>query len=212
MDEAQRGELEGDLRRRLEHDDFEGAATQAVRGYGPEIFAFLLAIHRDEDDASEVFSRFAEGLWRGLKGFAGQCSVRTFAYAIARKASLQHRRDKGRRAVRFARLGEGSTVADVAEQVRTRTLPYLRTETRSRLAELRDALSPEDQELLMLRVDRQLAWNELVQVLRGEDEEPLSPEAQKREAARLRKRFQLLKDQLREAARREGLLDPDAGG
>ena len=61
MDEAQRGELEGDLRRRLEHDDFEGAATQAVRGYGPEIFAFLLAIHRDEDDASEVFSRFAEG-------------------------------------------------------------------------------------------------------------------------------------------------------
>jgi RNA polymerase sigma-70 factor (ECF subfamily) len=67
-------------------------------------------------------------------------------------------------------------------------------------------LPQEDQELLMLRVDRDLPWDALAEVLRGDDEIPLTPDVRKREAARLRKRFQLIKDRLREMARREGLL------
>jgi RNA polymerase sigma-70 factor (ECF subfamily) len=61
-------------------------------------------------------------------------------------------------------------------------------------------LSPEDRELLVLRVDRGLAWNDLARVLSEEDGELDGP-AITREAARLRKRFQVLKDRLREMAR-----------
>lgn len=97
--------------------------------------------------------------------------------------------------------------------MRTETLAFLRTEKKSRLQALRDSLPEEDRMLLVLRVDRGLAWNELARILaEGEpgelDDGPqLDALALTREAARLRKRFQLVKDRLRELARKEGLLE-----
>jgi RNA polymerase sigma-70 factor (ECF subfamily) len=77
---------------------------------------------------------------------------------------------------------------------------------KNRIAELRDSLEEEDRALLLLRVDRGLSWTDLVHVLHEGSEAPLEGEAIKREAARLRKRFQIVKDRLREMARKEGLL------
>src|SRR5689334_1492801 len=102
MDARQRRELEDDIRARAASGDLHGAAEAAMRGYGREVYEFLAALHRRDDDAAEVFSLFAEGVWRGLPGFAWQCSFRTWAYAVARKASLRHRRDARRRAARQA--------------------------------------------------------------------------------------------------------------
>ena len=99
----------------------------------------------------------------------------------------------------------------LAAEVRTTTAVHMRTEVKSRVAELRDSLAPEDRELLMLRVDRNLSWMDLATVLRGEDDAPLDGEGQKREAARLRKRFQIVKDRLREMARKQGLLGDGEG-
>jgi RNA polymerase sigma-70 factor (ECF subfamily) len=93
----------------------------------------------------------------------------------------------------------------VAIAVRTETLPFLRTQTKTRLQALRDELPEEDRMILVLRVDRRLEWTELGRVLAGEDE-PLDEAAAVREAARLRKRFQLVKERLREMAKREGLI------
>lgn len=214
MDVQQREELEQKIRRRCDARDYPGAAEAAIRGYGREIFEFLAAMHRREDDASEVFSRFTEGLFRGLPNFAWQCTFRTWAYAIARRASLHYRRDARRHAARFSPMPEGSWLSALEAEVRTETLPYLRTERKSRFAVLRESLPPEDQMLLMLRVDRKLAWNELAQVMHEEGGAPLDDEALKREAARLRKRFQLVKERLYEMGRREGLIRPegDEGG
>ena len=94
----------------------------------------------------------------------------------------------------------------MAQAVRTQTVEFLRTEKRTRLQALRDALPEEDRMLLVLRVDRQLAWNELARIL-GEGGEGLDAQALGREAARLRKRFQLVKDRLRELAKKEGLIE-----
>ena len=207
MDIGQREELEIEVRLRCERGDIDGAATAAIQGYGPEIYTFLAALNRGRDDVDEVFSLFAEGLWHSLPTFGWQSSLRTWAYAIARRLSLKYRRDAHQRNKRNAPLNEESSVSGAVAQVRSETLPYLRTETKSRIAQLRDSLAPEDRELLVLRVDRKLAWIDLVQVLRGEEEAPLEGEALKREGARLRKRFQIVKDKLREMARREGLLD-----
>jgi RNA polymerase sigma-70 factor (ECF subfamily) len=207
MQETPRGaDLERAVKDRLARGDVDGAVELAMRGYGPEVFSFLVALHRDEDDACEVFSRFAEGLWRGIGTFAWESSLRTWAYAIARKASLKHRRDARRRAARFALLPDGSTISRMEQLVRTETLQHLRSEVRTRIMELRDSLDPEERELLMLRIDRELSWNELALVMQEEGEAPLEGEALKRVAARLRKRFQGVKEKLRELARREGLL------
>ncbi len=68
--------------------------------------------------------------------------------------------------------------------------------------------------LLVLRVDKKLAWNDLARVLAesegaGADRAsaPLSDAAVAKEAARLRKQFQLVKDRLRVLAKKEGLID-----
>jgi RNA polymerase sigma-70 factor (ECF subfamily) len=148
-------------------------------------------------------------VWRGIARFAWQCSFRTWAYAVARRVSLRQRRDEGRHAAHRVPLDENSAVLRIAAEVRTRTLSFLRTERRDRFARVRDALPPEDRELLILRVDRRLAWNELVHALQDGDAEPLTDERLKRESARLRKRFQLLKERLLAAGRREGLIGSD---
>lgn len=206
MEARPREELEAEIRRRAALADFAGAAEVAMRGYGREIFEFLAALHRDEEDAREAFSLFAEGMWRGLPSFAWQCSFRTWAYAVARRSSLRYRRDARRRNKRLAALPEGSSLSALAAEVQSATQSYLRTETQTRFAALRATLPAEDQALLMLRVDRQLPWLDLAEVLHDDEEKPLDEQAKKREAARLRKRFQLLKEKLYEMGRREGLV------
>ncbi len=160
-----------------------------------------MAVHRDETLADEAFSAFTEGLWHSLPAFAWRSSLRTWAYSIARNSARVQRRNAARR---NARLAGESALDEIAAAVRTQTLEFLRTEERTRLEALRDALSPEDRALLIMRVDRKLSWNELAVVL-SEDDAPLTDEDAKREAARLRKRFQLLKDRLRELAKEAGL-------
>jgi RNA polymerase sigma-70 factor, ECF subfamily len=95
-------------------------------------------------------------------------------------------------------------LSEVAAQTRTRTDAYLKTEVKNRMQELRQKLPAEDQQLLILRVNRQLSWNEIAMVL-GDDGLRATDVELQREATRLRKRFQLAKDRLRALARQEGL-------
>jgi len=207
MDAQDREKLESDVHALCRQGDFNAAATLALRGYGPEVFGFLVAVHRSETEASDVFSELAEALWRGLPTFAWESSLRTWTYAIARNVARTRRRDAARRERRGPRTGD-SALEGVAHAVRTETLAFLRTEKRTRLQALRDSLPEEDRMLLVLRVDRQLAWNDLSRVLHEADEgTPLDDAAIAREAARLRKRFQLVKDRLRELAKKEGLIE-----
>jgi RNA polymerase sigma-70 factor (ECF subfamily) len=98
---------------------------------------------------------------------------------------------------------------EVATRVRTETLSVLRTANRTALERLRDELPEEDRALLVLRVDRELNWREIAIVLaesanradRVDDDAALT-----REAARLRKRFQLITQRLRTMARERNLL------
>lgn len=203
-----RPDVEDEVRRRVQDGDRDGATTAALKGYGQEVLELLGALHRNEgDDASEVFALFAEGVWRGLERFEWESSLRTWLYAVARRSSLRYRRDGRRRAAREQALPEGSNASILVAKLRSKTGSIFRTERRSRVAALRDSLPAEDQTLLMLRVDRQLAWNELACVM-NDDAAPLQGEDLKREAARLRKRFQLVKDRLHELAVKEGLVPP----
>jgi len=215
VDEAARAELEKEIRRRVEAGELDAAATAALRGYGPEIYGFLVAMHRDDEDAGDVFSQFSENLWKGLPKFGWQCTLRAWAYTIARNASYRFRKNARRRAAGQLALSDadaGAVVEKVAHQVRTETRSWLKTEQKDRFAALRESLPAEDQTLLILRVDRGLAWEELARVMLTEEEasDPREPSEEdlKKESARLRKRFQLVKEKLLEMGKRAGLIKP----
>jgi RNA polymerase sigma-70 factor (ECF subfamily) len=199
--------LESRIRALCEAGDYERAATLAVRGYGREVLPFLVSLLHDADAAGDVFSDFAEDLWRGLPRFEWRCTLRTWMYTLARHAASHHLSSARRNRRRNVALSEARELSQVAQQVRTETLIAFRTETKDRIAALREKLSPEERDLLVLRVNRQLDWREIAHVLlyRGE---PPSDQALVREAARLRKRFQSVKEKLRKMAGEEGLFGP----
>jgi RNA polymerase sigma-70 factor (ECF subfamily) len=186
--------LEGDIRKALDSGDLEGATDLAVRGYGPQVLGYLRAILRSEPDASEVFSIFCEFLWTGLPKFRGEASFLTWAYQLAWAAGRRFREDPFR--LRASRLSTPA-MNDLAAQVYSTTASHLKPENKDRLAVLRERLDPAEQTLLVLRLDRELSWSEIAQVF---DEPGLS------EAA-LRKRFERLKERIKELAEADGLLD-----
>jgi RNA polymerase sigma-70 factor (ECF subfamily) len=204
MAPEEREQIERETRRLCEAGDAAGAAAAAIRGYGPEILGFLVAVHRSDQDADEVFSLWAERVFRGLPGFGWDSSLRTWAYTIARNASsnfVRGRRNRARREL----AAESAELAAVEQQVRTETRPYLRTDAKDKLARIRDALPPEDRALLVLRVDKRLEWKDLARVML-DDDRPVTEADLARESQRLRKRFQILKEKLVEAGRRQGIL------
>lgn len=203
MDDRGRAKIETDVRAACDRGDHAGAAACIVSKYGPEIFSFLAAFHRDDTEANDAFADFAEAVLRGLPTFAWQSTLRTWLYAVARNIARTRRRNEVRRRKRVGFAG-ASTLDGVVEQVRSDTAAYLRTEKRTRIQRLRDSLPEDDRMLLVLRVDRDLAWNDLASVLH---DGPLDGPALTREVARLRKRFQLVKERLREMAKREGLVE-----
>jgi RNA polymerase sigma-70 factor (ECF subfamily) len=184
--------------------DLNGAATQAIEGYGPEVLGFLVTLMRDEGDAGDVFAQASEDLWAGLARFEGRSSMRTWFYVLARHAAARFHRSPHKRHGRQMPL---SAATGVAERVRTRTSPFLRTDMKDKFAVLRDALNPEDRALLVLRVDRNMSWNEIARVLAPGESEAES--GLSRAAARMRKRFQLVKDDIRARAIQAGLLRGD---
>jgi RNA polymerase sigma-70 factor (ECF subfamily) len=192
--------LEGEIQGLREAGRLHDAATKAVEGYGPEVLGFLVTLLRDESSANEVFSQTCEDLWKGLGRFEGRSSLRTWFYVLARHAATRFRRAPHRRPGRRVGLSE---VSEIAERVRSRTLAHLRTEVKNSFAAIRDALSEDDRALLVLRVDRSLSWNEIAQVfLPGAHPE----ESVAQVAAKLRKRFERLKVEIRDRAREAGLV------
>ena len=180
----------------LDRGDVKEAATEALRGYGPQILAYLAGVLRDDEAAAEVFSEFSEDLWRGIGAFRRESSFRTWAYRLAWNAARQLARDPFRK--RGQRL-ESSEWSAIAQEVRSSAASQRQFEIHGGLAKLRTALHPDEQSLLILRIDRELSWKEVAQVM-SESGTPLNELA-------WRKRFERLKIRLHKMAKKEGLLE-----
>jgi RNA polymerase sigma-70 factor (ECF subfamily) len=182
-------ELDEQIRSLLAAGDIGEATTIALRTLGPEILGFLSVALGNNDDADEVFATLSERLWRSLNGFEGRCSLRTWTYVLARRELGRFRRGELRHVNGRVPI---SQFQDVLEEVRkTRSTVH----RRDQLSVLRDKLPVEDRTLLVLRVDRKLAWDEIALAFAENPEEFSEPE-RKRETARLRKRYQLVKQRL----------------
>jgi RNA polymerase sigma-70 factor (ECF subfamily) len=186
--------MEEAIRSLLAAGDATGAATLAIRRLGPEVLRYLRALLRDEDEAEEAFSQFAENLWRGLPGYQGRASFRTWALRVAHHAALNLRDQAWQKRGRRLETGDASRIA-----AEVRTASAIRVERqRDALDALRASLSVEDQALLVLRLDQNLSWNEIAEVFTEGDS--ISS------ASTLAKRFERIKERLGKMARDQGLL------
>ena len=192
-----RAAVEARIRAATDSARWGDATTAALTGYGDELLGYLVAVTRNETDATDAFSIFAESLWRGLATFRWDCSFRTWAYGLARNALARLKRDPHRRR---AVVLDDSHVEALVEQLRSRTATFLRTETKDKIARLRAELAPDDQTLLILRINRGLAWRDIARVL-APDGDAATPAALDKHAAALRKRFERLKTEIKQRAR-----------
>jgi RNA polymerase sigma-70 factor (ECF subfamily) len=187
--------VEEQVHRLIEAGDLSAAATEAIRSLGPSVLRYLRSLLRDEEDAADAFSQFAENLWKGLASFRGQSSLRTWAFRIAWNSALNLRNEAWKRKGRRFATGEASALA---EEIRTKTAVRVARQE-EKLEKLRAVLSVDDQSLLALRLDQGFSWEEIAQIL--------SASGKPVQAAALMKRFERLKARLAEMVKQG--LDED---
>ena len=191
------GASERAIRAQCEAGRHAEATTAALHTYGVELLGFLRAVAGDHDLAAEAFAELGEDVWRGLPKFRWEASLRSWLYALARNALAQLRRDPRRRPGRNVPL---SLAPEMAAVVRTVTREIQRTDVKDEFRVLREQLDPEEHELLLLRLDRDMAWKDIARVLGGDDDLDTR-------AAALRKRFERAKQRLKKLAIERGLID-----
>jgi len=180
--------------------DVNRAFDATVARLGTQIFSYVCARTEDEDDARDVYQMFLEDTWRGIPAFRGECSLRTWCYKLAHHAWLRFHRDQFRRRRQPLQTTE---LSKLAARVTSRMNTQARS-LRQKMGRLKRALEPEELHLLMLRVDRQLDWEDIASVL--------SAEGPRVTSAALRKRYERVKGKLARIAEEEGLLDEDRAG
>ncbi|MCB9556947.1 MAG: sigma-70 family RNA polymerase sigma factor [Deltaproteobacteria bacterium] len=184
-------------------DDLSALATQAVERYGPEVCGYLAALTEDRELARELWADVMGELWQSLPGYRGDCSLRTWMYLLARRR-LQRYFSNGVRH-RGRPLSQVGDCSALVVRERSATAPFLRTDVKDRVRHLRSKLTREEQELLILRIDRRLSWRDIALI-----EAPVAladaPKALDRRCAQLRKQFERTKARLRRLAERSELL------
>ena len=174
---------------------YDRATELAIRTYGSELIGWLCAMLASDADAYDAFSWLSEQLWKSLPRYEGRCSLRAWCYMLARQAVARQKSAPESREQPVSRLSSVDVAVDHVwsttrrEQVRIDDV----------YTEIRKTLEPDDEILLILRVDRDLAWRDIAMVLLGAEatEDELT-----RKAAALRKQFERIKVYLRELAAR----------
>ncbi len=186
---------EDQIRQLLASGQHGPATTALLSEVTPHVKPYLVSLLRDEMEAAEAYSMFAEAIWKGLPTFRGEASLRTWAFRLAWSAARAVRRSAWRR--RHERL-RTSAASRVAAEVPTSSDARFEQQ-RSALELLRASLSLRDQSLLELRIDQRLSWSEIAEILTT----PAHPV----DVTALMKRFERLKQRLARKAREDGLLE-----
>jgi RNA polymerase sigma factor (sigma-70 family) len=175
--------------------DRRGAAAEIVRIHGGRVREYLRALLRDADASDDAFSLFLEWILGAVGAYRGEASLATFTLGVAYNAARAVRRDGYRRrrrtlrSAQIARLAAGSGRSSAERHERAAR----------RLDALRRHLSEQDRNLLALRLEQRLEWEEIANVLASAGE-AVSAEA-------LRQRFHRLKRRIGELAQEMGVLE-----
>ncbi len=178
----------------LDAGDSREAATVLLRTIGPSVIRYLRSLLRDEGAVDDAFSLFAEWAWTGLGRFRRDSSLRTWAFGVAWNAARRVSDEAWQK--RKERLNT-EDASKLAQEIRASSRLELDRQA-DKLAELRRELSADEQNLLVLRIDQQLSWEEIGTIVASGDT-PVS-------ATVLRKRFERLKVRIARMARQRGLV------
>ncbi len=137
------------------------AAEEVIRLHGARVRRYLRSALREPDEADDAYSLWAEWMVRAIDRFRGDSSLLTWSFGVARNAARRVRDDAFRRRRCSLRRGAISRVPDA------RASSSLRRVERAAafLETVRRALSDEEREILSLRIDQGLAWDDVANVL-----------------------------------------------
>ncbi len=169
------------------------AAEGVIRAHGPSIRLYLRSVVREPDVADDAYSLWSEWVLEAIARYEGTSSLRTWAYGVAHNAARRVRDDAFRRRRCSLSRARASRVA-AQDSSSTRQ----RERAARALESIRGRLSLDDQGLLALRIDHGLDWDAVAAILSSEG--PVS-------TAAYRKRFERLKERIRQLARESGILE-----
>jgi len=173
-----------------ERANFADATNLILHLYSDEVRGFLRARTHNRASMEEVYSVFSEDVWKGLPKTRFHGQVRGWVYALARNALARHARFKARWRSRHA----AAEIDELGSELRQSFTPQ--RGDLSRCEPLLAGLSAADRSLLEQRLVQSMAWREIA-IERAHEGGQRSDADLERESARLRKRFQLLVEELR---------------
>lgn len=202
-----RAAVEQQILELIREGDAQRAAHEAIQACGNEVLSWIFKREGSTDVSWDIYQDLCLDIFRGILGFNGKSRLRTWVYRIAHRARIRyHTRGPGK-----------NEKLDTALDKLPQNLSRLVCTARGRLAtwnemadRVRDLgprlLGDEEQDLLILFVDREMSWKEIAQVMADPGQPVLQGDALMTEAARRRQQFQVVKAKLYDAARKEGLL------
>lgn len=164
-------EQEMEIVRRAQQGDVE-AFRELVKQNQRQVFHACVSVLRSTADAEDVTQEVFVRAHRNLAKFQGTAKFSTWLYRIARNASIDHLRKRGRR--------EASNIDDFVDENRETafddqflnaplgfnpTQELARQEYRTAIVQAFEALSPAHREILMLREVEALSYQEIADLL-----------------------------------------------
>ncbi len=136
--------------------DVTSAAGAALAAHGAELFGFLIGVLDDVSAARTLYVELRDRVAGELGAFRWQCPLRTWLYAQSRRALREHR------------LGRAEDLDLSSDSSQLASVSRRRTRAARAMTKLRRSLTEEERELLILRVDRRLDWDDLALTSLGE--------------------------------------------
>ena len=132
-----------------------------VERYNAPVYRFVLHYLGDADAARDVSQEAWLKALRGAHGFKGKSKVRTWLFAIARNACLDHLRKQGRRDARFDDEGLPEVAAGATPVIER----LARAELSRRVERALQTLPPAQREVFLLREHGELTFTQIAAAL-----------------------------------------------
>jgi len=139
-----------ELLRRARHGD-SGAFHALVDRHAQRLYRLAVSLVGNAVDAEDVLQEAFIGVFRGLKGFEGRSSVKTWLTRILVMQAAQFRRSRGRK--KAEALDDSAAAASRS------------AETGLDVAAALGQLSPEHRQVLVLREYERMTYEEIAEVL-----------------------------------------------
>lgn len=152
--------IETEIGRLMERRDWNSAVDAAISAYGPEILGYLRSVLRSSALAEEALQAFGLALAKGMPDFKRTCEFRLWAYVVAKNEAL-----------RVLKKERKYTALDSAARDQIPAPSVYQPETWERTVKtrimdcIRARLSADDLEVIVLHVDRGMAWDDIACIL-----------------------------------------------